>query len=285
MKKNKIYDLIFITPGLLIYILFMVIPILMCFFYSITNWNGLNPTFKIVGLKNFANIFSDSSYIDALKNTLIFTVITTVIYNIMGIIIAVIINKVGKAYSFSKALFFLPVVLSGVVVAFIWSYMAQTSGGIINYILKALYLQPFDFFASKLRMVTVVALATSWGGLGMFIIIYIASLNTIPEEVIEASKIDGAGSVTRFFKIILPLMIPGITINSLLALIGGFKQYDQMKVMVPGFIQSATGNAVEKAFSYNMLGYSSALILVLFIIILIITILELKIMKRFEVEY
>jgi ABC-type sugar transport system permease subunit len=165
----------------------------------------------------------------------------------------------------------------------------QTDGGVINTILGIFGIPPVDFYDSPTHTIVMISIIISWNGLGLFLVIYMATLNTIPPELMEAAEVDGANSVQRFFKITLPLMMPGITINSVLSLAGGLKQYDHVKVITGGgpggATQTITLLSVEKAFSYNRRGYSSAIILVLFILIVIVSVIQISITKKREVEY
>ena len=289
MKHSKLQDTALIAPGYLIYVIFMIIPLGMCFFYSFTNWDGVSASYKMIGLRNFAKLFQDGDFYNALKVTLMITAITVVIYNVLGILLAVVLDRAGWVCSFAKSAIFVPTILSSVVVAFIWSYMMQTDGGVINTILSLFGTDPVDFYASPTRTIIMISVIISWNGLGLFLVIYIATLNTIPAELYEAAEVDGANGFNRFFKVTLPLLMPGITINSILSMAGGLKQYDHVKVITGGGpggqTQTVTLLAVEKAFEYNRRGYSSAIILVLFLIIVVISVVQLSITKKREVEY
>jgi ABC-type sugar transport system permease subunit len=289
MKHSKLYDTIFLAPGFIVYILFMIIPVAMCFYYSFTNWDGISTTFRIIGFKNFATLFQDASFFEVLKVTVIIMLMTTVIYNVMGIILAALLNDKGKLSGISRSAIFIPTVMSAVVVAFIWSYMIQTSGGVINSILLALGGSAFDFYQNPMTTIFAISGIICWNSLGFFVVIYLSTLSTIPQELYEAAKVDGAGWFHRFRHITLPLLAPGITINCILAVAGGLKQYDHVKVITGGgpggATQTVTLFSVEKAFEYNRRGYSSAAVIILFIIIVILTIIQLSISKRHEVEY
>jgi ABC-type sugar transport system permease subunit len=117
--------------------------------YSFTNWDGISTTFRYIGLKNFVDLFSDASFFRALKVTVIIMVVTALIYNVLGIILAALLNDKGKLLGISRSAIFIPTVLSSVVVAFIWSYMVQTNGGVINSILQAIGVANVDFYASR----------------------------------------------------------------------------------------------------------------------------------------
>lgn len=289
MKHNKLYDTLFLAPGFLIYIVFMIIPVIMCFYYSFTNWDGFSATYRLIGVKNFADLYRDASFFNALKVTVIIMVLTTLIYNVLGIILAALLNDKGKLLGFSRSAIFIPTIMSSVVVAFIWSYMVQTDGGVINSIIEIFGGRAVDFYDTPMTTILVISGIICWNSLGFFVVIYISTLSTIPQEIYEASKVDGANWLYRFRHITLPLIAPGITINSILAVAGGLKQYDHVKVITGGgpggATQTVTLFGVEKAFEYNRRGYSSAAIIILFVIIVILSIIQLSISKRHEVEY
>ena len=289
LKHNKLQDFLLVAPGYLIYTVFMIIPLGLCFFYSFTNWDGISKNYKMIGFRNFERLFQDASFFNALKVTLIITVIPVLIYNVLGVFLAVVLNKRNRVCAFAKSAVFVPTVLSSVVVAFIWSYIMQTDGGVINVILGLFGISPVDFYATPTTTIVMISVIISWNGLGLFLVIYVATLNTIPQDVMEAAEVDGANGVQRFFRITLPLMMPGITINSVLSLAGGLKQYDHVKVITGGgpggATQTITLLSVEKAFGYNRRGYSSAIILVLFVMIVIVSVIQISITKKREVEY
>jgi len=289
MKRQKLADGLFLAPGFLAYIVFMIVPVLMCFFYSFTNWDGFSPTYRVVGFENFSDLFQDSAFFSALRVTAVIMVVTVIIYNVLGILLAVILSGSSRLQSFSKSSIFLPTVISSVVVAFIWSYMIQTDGGVINTFLGFFGARQVDFYASPLMTIFMISIIICWNGLGFFVVIYVATLSTIPPEIYEACRIDGAGGMQTFFRVTLPLLIPGITINSILSVAGGLKQYDHVKVITGGgpggATQTVTLFAVKKAFEYNVRGYSSAIVLVLFFIIVGLSIVQLILTKRKEVEY
>jgi len=225
------------------------------------------------------------SFFAALKVTLIITITSTLLVNVLGIALAVALDKIGRTYDFCKSAFFLPAILSSVVVSFIWSYMMQADGGIINYILGSIGLPAVNFYKSQLSTVLTVSVVISWAALGFYSTVYDATLKTIPDELYEACRVDGAGAFRRFFHVTLPLLTPGITINTILVVTWGLKQYDFVKVMTPNTIRTIAINAVERAFDYNMLGYSSAIALILFFLIVIVSLFQINFMKKHEVEY
>lgn len=289
MKHSKLYDTLFLAPGFLIYIIFMIVPVFMCFLYSFTNWDGISATYKIIGFRNFENLFKDAAFFQAMQVTIIIMIVTTLIYNVFGIILAALLNDKGKLLGFSRSAIFIPTVMSSVVVAFIWSYMVQTNGGVINSVIELFGGQTVDFYSTPTTTIFMISGIICWNSLGFFVVIYISTLSTIPQEIYEACMVDGANWFQRFFHITLPLLAPGITINCILAVAGGLKQYDHVKVITGGgpggATQTVTLFSVEKAFEYNRRGYSSAAVIILFLIIVILSVIQLSISKRHEVEY
>lgn len=289
MKHNKLHDILLAAPGYLIYVVFMIVPLGMTLFYSFTNWDGISKKYKMIGVKNFVRLFADADFFNALKVTLVITLITVLIYNVLGVLLAVLLNQKNRVCGFTKSAVFVPTVLSSVVVAFIWSYIMQTDGGVINTLIGLFGIPPIDFYATPMTTIVMISVIIAWNGLGLFLVIYVATLNTIPTELMEAAEVDGANGWQRFSRITLPLMMPGITINSILSMAGGLKQYDHVKVITGGgpggSTQTITLLAVEKAFNYNRRGYSSAIILVLFAMIVVVTAIQLSITKRREVKY
>lgn len=284
-KKEKRTEILFVAPGAIIYLFFMIVPIIYCFYFSMTNWNGFTDTWEFIGVENFINIFSDQGFKEAFTVTLIITIGTTLLQNIFGILFAVWMNKKNRLNSMCRTVLFIPAILSSVVVSFIWSYMTQGNGGIINTVMGIFNLGPFDFFKNSLITTLTVTFTISWAALGFYITVYTAALKTIPTELYEAAAIDGAGKLNCFIKITLPLLTPGLTIGIMFSLISGLRQYDFVKIMTPQTIETVAVNAVSRMTEYNMFGYSAAIVLVLFVFILIVSVLQRIALRKLEVDY
>lgn len=285
--KNKLtkYDLAFLTPGLLVFTIFLLIPLTLSFVYSFTNWNGFGNVMNNVGFRNYKMLLSDSAFWNSFKTTIALTFITTFVGNSLGITIAAIIEPKSKVNNIAKTMIFIPAILSGVVVSFIWSYMTQTNGGIINTMLGWVHIPPIDLYASNQSMTVMVSLVIAWAALGFYTTVYIANISNISEEIYEAAEIDGASPIRTFFSITVPLLQPAIIINVTTAVIWGLKQYDFVKVMIPGTVQTVAVYAVERAFEYNMFGYSSAIIVILLIFTLFISALQIRVTRHKEIDY
>lgn len=284
-KKEKRTEILFVAPGAVIYLLFMIVPILYCFYFSMTNWNGFSDTWEFTGPGNFISLLSDQGFRDAFMVTFIITVGTTLLQNVFGILFAVWMNKKNRLNNVCRTVLFIPAILSSVVVSFIWSYMTQGNGGIINTVMGFFHLGPFDFFKNPLITTLTVTFTISWAALGFYITVYTAALKTIPTELYEAAAIDGAGKMNSFFRITLPLLTPGLTIGIMFSLISGLRQYDFVKIMTPQTIETVAVNAVSRMTEYNMFGYSAAIVLVLFLFILVVSILQRFALRKLEVDY
>lgn len=269
--------------------MFMVLPVVMCFFYGFTNWDGMSKNFRFIGFSNYLELFSDQRVIGPFLNTLVITVVTTVIYNVLGILLALMMDKAGKVYRFAKSAFFIPTILSSVVVGFIWSYMIQTDGGVVNTLLNIIGLPSINLYSTPFMTILTISMIITWQGMGLFTTIYLATLSTIPQELNEAATVDGASPIRKFFKITLPLLMPGITLNCILALTGGLKQFDIVKVVTnggPGFsTQTIVMSALSYGVDYMRRGYSTAILFILFLVIGTISVIQLSITKKFEVDY
>ena len=288
MKKLS-FDVAFLLPGFGIFIIFMIIPLVLLFYYAFTNWTGLGTEYDFIGFDNFRLLFQDARFFSAMRVTVIIMVTTTLIYNVFGILLAALLNDRSRISAFSRTAYFVPAVMSAVVVAFMWTYMIQFNGGVINTVISWFGIDAINFYETPTRIVLMVSVIISWNSLGLFIIIYAATFSTIPQEIHEAAKVDGAGWFKRFFHIDFPLLAPGITIGSILAVAGGLRQFDHIRVMTgggpAGTTQTVTLFAVSMAFDRSRRAYSSAAIIVLFILIIILTLIQLRVSKANEVEY
>ena len=274
------YDLAFLAPGTIVFLLFMVVPVTASLYFSFTNWNGISPNYRWIGLDNFVRLAGDRAFLRSMAVTGAITVLTTAAVNIVGILAAVAIDRPGRLFATCKTLVFIPAILSPVVVSFIWAYMTQTNGGIINTLLATVGLPGIDLYQGQATVTVMISGVISWAALGFYTTVYIANLRSIPIELYEAASIDGASAVRRLVSITLPMLRPAITINTITAVIWGLKQYDFVRIMVPGYIRTVAVYAIERAMDFNMFGYSSAIVFVLLIVTLLISAVQMRILGR-----
>lgn len=287
MKQMKV-KAGFAAPAFLIYTILMVIPILMAFVLSFFSWNGLTEM-KFIGLQNFKMMFRDKSIGNAVFNTVVITLAQTLICNILGLFLAVLLNKTGRRTAIFRTIFFLPNVLSGVAIAFIWKAIFSYNG-VLNTILGAVGLDHLiaSFMSTHTSALVCIIIVGVWSSLGYYMMIYISALQSVPQELYEAATVDGASSWRKFRHITLPLITSGTMVSFLMSIINGLRAYDVVKIMTDGgpgkMTETIVYNIVRYGFSGNMMGYSSAISVALFIGIGLISILVVHAFTKQEVS-
>lgn len=282
-KRSKL----FIIPAFLIYTFLMIIPILGAFGLSFTDWNGISDSYHFVGLKNYSSMFTDSRLHNAIGITLKITITVSLAVNVLGLFIACLLNRTKKIVNALRSVFFLPYVISTVAISFIWlSILSYT--GVLNSVLNLIGLGDFaaDYIGNTRNAVKSICVIEIWRTLGFHMVLYLASIQTVPEELYEACTMDGGSRWQKFRYITLPMIIPGITISVIMSIMTEMKQYDIVKIITnggPGYsTETITYNIVTQAFGNNMLGYSSSIAVFLFLVIAAISIVQLWISGRME---
>lgn len=280
----------FVIPALAFFLTFWIIPVLQLFYYSVTNFNGINYNYDFVGLKNFMTLFKEGTLINATKNTLIYTALMVIMSNLLGLALAMALNVKLRGKAFFRTMSFLPALFSAIVVGFIWSYVFMPNGGMISSLLGLFGVQEgvFNVLGDFKTALYAIAIVEVWKGFGTTMLIYLAGLQTVDESLIEAGKIDGCSEWQLIRKIKLPLISATITINVILSVISGLKAFDYSFIMTNGGPGKSTNTLMftiyKIAFNDQMMGKASALSVVAFIIIIAITVVMLFFMNKREVE-
>lgn len=280
----------FIAPAFILFTLFIIIPAVSSVYYSFTSWDGISPGIKFVGLANFKEILTSARFGNALENTVILTVLISIIENALALALALLVDRVAQAKNLFRAVFYVPVIISGIVSGFIWKIMYNYNFGPINTMLEALGFGALkqDWLGNASFALASVGLVLIWKGAGYYMVIYLASLQGVPLEVVEAATIDGAGAVQRFRRITVPLISGAFTINFTLSLISGLKVFDQIAVMTdggPGFATETVVYLLYKAgFNEGRQGFGTAVGLVLLFLILILNTVQQKFLRSREVQ-
>lgn len=277
--------LLFAVPALAIYAFAVVVPSVRGAYLAFTNWDGLSQTYDFIGFENFIRIFTSESSLDALKMTLVFALAITILQNGVGLILALGVNSGLKAQNFLRVLLFAPVVITPVVVAFLWKFML-TPNGAVNSILSGVGLggvapswlgDPFWAAASIVMMVV-------WQKAGYSMVIYVAGLQSIPQEINEAAVMDGAGTWRRFASITWPLLAPATAICVMLTVIGGLKMFTEVFVLTAGGPGGATETLstllYKSAFQFNEFGYGISLALVLALVVGFFSVAQQRLARR-----
>jgi len=287
-RGEKLEFGLFTLPALICIAFAFYVPFMMTVRYSLTKWNGIakNPTF--VGLDNFRQIFSgDANFANAAIFTLKYMILYIVLVNVLAIALALVLDMGLRSTNWLRAAFFVPYILSLVIVGFIWKFIFmqgfESLGDSTGWQVFALSWlgEPGLAFVSILGV-------SIWQSVGFYMVIYIAGLQAIPGDLKEAATVDGAGPVRRFISVTLPLLAPSITISVFMALTNSIKVFDVILSLTAGgpggTTYSVAYDIYRDTFQNNLYGYGTAKALILFVAVLLITIVQLTIFKRREVE-
>ena len=254
--------------AVLLYGAFLIFPVLQSLYLSFTDKNPLKADSSFIGLANYAELFTDDNLMASLRFTAIVVVVVTVVANTVGLLFALLLNRNSANFRVMRTLIFIPQVLSGVIVAFIWKSIL-TQDGLLNSVLANLGLikTPIAWIGSTQLATLSVCAVVSWITIAFATVVYTASLQSIPAELYEAARVDGAGVFARFRHITFPMIAPGMTISVVLCLITTFKLYDVIAVLTGGgpadSTQSTAYYLINVAFTENRFGYASAIAMML----------------------
>lgn len=294
-SKKKPFDwctLLFILPAFLLYAGFVLFPAISSVYYSFTSWNGVETTMNFIGLSNYKELLNPGNvrFWGAIMRTFIVAIAVAIGNNIIALFLAVMVDRVKILKGFFRSAFYIPVLISGIVAGFIWKIMYNNNFGVFNRLLTMLGLENMtnDWLGNPKTALISLIITILWQGAGYYMIIYLAGLQSIPEELTEAAKIDGANSWQQFWKVTFPLLAGSITINMTLALINGMKVFDQINVMTsggPGFAtETMTYYIYKVAFGEMRQGLGTAASIILFVLILVFNQIQSKILRSREVE-
>ena len=285
-RKKTLVAYSFILPNLIGFFVFTFIPIVFSLLLSFCEWDSGNPI-KFVGLKNFIVMFTkDSSFWIALKNTLYYTVVTVPVTMAFALFLAILMNKQLKGRVFFRSVLFFPYVASLVAVAVVWMALFNPDRGPVNSLLMAVGItNPPRWAASTTwAMPTIIGL-TVWKGMGYYMIVYLAALQGVSAELYEAASLDGANKWNQFRHITWPSVTPTTFFILMMLMVSTFKSYDTMYITTQGGPGEATKvlayHIYNSAFISSRFGYASAVAMVLFGIIMIVTLIQFKGEKKF----
>lgn len=281
------YFFVFICPALIIYLLFSIVPFLYTFYYSFTDYTDMNPVnLHFAGVKNYLKVFETPLMLTAIKNSVIYAVVLTSLQTVLALPLAVILDKKLKSRNVLRAAFFFPAVFSSLIIGYLWNFIMSSSDyGLINNILHQMGIETFNFFTAERALFSVI-LTQVWQWTGWAMVIYLANLQSISPDLYEASEIDGAGGIKRFFYITLPLMCPSVKIIVVTGLIGGMKVFDIIYSMTSGGPGNATETVMtvmmKKGISDGFYSTGSAFGVCFFAIVLIISAIVTKLMGKWS---
>lgn len=251
-RDRRITFALFSAPGFLLYCAFFIFPVILGIYYSLTNWNGISKKMTYIGLKNYANIFADKRFLQALSFNARYCVLLTVCIVVLGVLLALLLNTKVRGLTFFRAMYFLPAVLSMITVGLIFNQIYYRAIPIIGKAMgSALFSK--NILSGSNTAVYGVLFVHVWQGLAMPTLLFLAGLQTIPQELYEAAAIDGATAWRQFRAITLPFLMPVLSVVMVLTVKGGITVFDYVKSLTAG----GPGGATE---SVSMLIYNNAFV-------------------------
>lgn len=279
----------FLLPSVIGMLLFSLLPILISIMISLTKWNGLDElnlktlSEQFVGLGNYQSILTSDEFWQALGHTFYYIILYIPMVFLASLGIAMILNQTRKGITVFRIMYYIPVLTSWVAASLIWKWVLSSQYGILNQLLSLLGIKGPAWLTSEIWAMPAIVLASVWKDMGFFGLFLLAGLKAIDVGYYEAAKVDGAGPAKQFFKITLPLLTPSIFFCMIMSLINAFQLFPQVMIMTEGGPNGATQVMVERiytyGFKYYQMGYAAAFSWLLFIIIFILTVIQMKLQK------
>ncbi|WDC92892.1 sugar ABC transporter permease (plasmid) [Latilactobacillus curvatus] len=286
MKNKSLSFWLFLTPTLVALALVVFVPMLEGLFYSFTDWDGLSFT-KVVGFKNYMALLQDKAFGNAFWFTVAFVIVTVILLNVIGLGLALLVTQKFKGNNFLRAIFFMPNMIGGLILGFIWQFIFTQGFSALG---SALHMTVFqNWLTNSLTGFWGLVIVTVWQMSGYIMIIYIAYLQNIPSEVIEAAEIDGASAWQRFTRITFPMIAPAFTVCMFLTLSNGFKIYDQNLSLTNGGPYNSTQmlamDIVNTAYNSSDFALAEAKAMVFFLIVAAISLVQVFYNRKREGDF
>ena len=287
--RYLLHAYLFVAPVILLFGVFRVVPAVQTLLYSVYKVELVRGRFTFIGLENFRELTSDPAFRKAAVNTLVYVATIVPVSAVLGLLLAVLFNTRFRLRELLKAVYFAPMVTSTAAAAMVWWWLYNPQFGLFNVLLRLVGIADQPWLMSSRTALTAIIIFSVWKTLGYNMIIYLAGLQSIPQEFYEAATIDGAGALGRFWRISVPLLAPTTTFLLIYNGILAFQVFDQVFVLTGGGPAGSTNVVVmeiyRQAFERYNMGYAAAEATVLFALILGVTVLQYVYSKRFEVAY
>lgn len=295
MKRRGWVDFLFIFPCALAFLMVIIVPFFLGIYYAMTDWDGVKAAVNWVGFANFAGMFKEPQFIYSFMITMLYTVINIVLVNLAGFLMSLLATSRVKGRNFYRAGFFIPNLIGGIVLGYIWQFVFNNVFINLGDVLGAAGLQS-SLISRKDTVIWAMSAVNTWQYAGYIMMIYVASIQSIPDSVMEAANVDGASYLTRVFKIMIPMMASAFTITLFLTLTNSFKQFDLNFTLTNGGpAMRFMGQAIRAsqllamdiyrtANQFNLMAQAQAKAVVFFVILVVFSLAQVYLNKRREVE-
>ncbi len=294
MKQSRVVNVLFLAPCVFAFLMIIIIPFFFGLYYSMTDWNGVSNVDNFVGLKNFMNLFSSPDFLYSFLITIGFTVINILLVNIVSFSLSLVVTSKLRRRNFYRAGFFVPYLIGGIVLGYIWQFILNNILVDAGTALGIQFLQT-SFLSLPNTVIWTMSVVNTWQYAGYIMLIYVASIQSIPSSLMEAANVDGANYRTRVFKILIPMMANAFTISIFLTLTTSFKQFDMNLTLTNGgpatrFLDTPVKASQLLAMNIfdtaraNYMAEAQAKAVVLFVVLLVVSLIQVTVNKRKEVE-
>lgn len=288
VNTKNMYPTYFVLGALVLYTILYVLPSLIGIGYAFTDWSAFSSEIHFVGLKNFKEIFSpEENYVKYLGNTILFTLFTTIMKNILGLLLAVLLTKSVKALNFHRAVMYMPSVLSALIVGMIFKSILNPRDGLMNEFLRVFGVEGPKWLSNPKLAIWSVMAVDIWKGMGYIMTIFIAGIMSISPTYYEAAELDGANGWHKFKSVTLPMLMPTITVTTVLNVIYGLKVFDTVYALTnggPGYATEVLYTSVYKEFGLGRYAVGTALSSVMFVVMVVVGFFLIKMMTKNEVS-
>lgn len=286
--EKKLYRqyLCLVLPGFIIFTIGLIIPLFLALRYSFTSWDGMSAEKIFVGFQNYIDLFKDADFRSAWWFTIKFTIGNTIIQNVAALLFAVALDSGIKAQKVYRTAFFVPCLISAVIVGFVWLKMFSNVLPEMNKMLGTSI--NCALFGDGKTVLPGLLIANNWQWIGYWMLIYLAGLQSVPSELYEAAKVDGAGAIRRFFNVTIPMLAPAITICVVGITTGSLKVYDLLVSSTKGGPGRASTSIIYETYTTaingRQYGYGSAMSVTLVVVLLLVALIQVKGLKKREVQ-
>ena len=281
-RRSDVNGYFFTLPYAVYFLAFVAYPLMFSLILVFHRWNIVTPM-EWIGLKNFTRLFHDALFFRAMINTLLFLMIHIPLQIVIALVFALLLNSRVRLRGFFRALYFLPVVVSGVAVTILWQQLYSYDYGVLNSLLRSVGIPPVPWLVNPAWAMPSIAFMATWKNAGIYIVLFLVGLQNIPSELYEAASLDGAGRRAKFLHVTLPMLNPTIAVIVVLSTIGGFSLFIEPYVLTGGGPMQSTLSGMlyiyNQAFYFNHMGYAATLGFAFALVILLVVLLQRKLVE------